>query len=91
MATSDLDRVEIYRRRGRGWRWRYVAAGNNKRLAHSGEAYQGYPDCLETARRVLHLRPTTLWTEVPSRNGTLQTFIATRYNGEQITVELSHR
>lgn len=51
-----MDRIEIYQGRGRvgrkQWRWRYVAAGNSARLAHGGESYQNYSDCLAAMSRV---------------------------------------
>lgn len=55
-----MDRIEIYRGRGltkraRGWRWRYVAAGNNARLASGHESYLYADDALAGMRRVCGL------------------------------------
>lgn len=55
---ADIDRVEVYLKRRRvsatlDWRWRYVAAGNNARLASGGEAYGDFFDCVQAAGRVV--------------------------------------
>lgn len=55
-----MDRIEIYkgrglRKRSQRWRWRYVAAGNNARLATGAESYLNEDDALAGMRRVCGL------------------------------------
>lgn len=55
-----MDRIEIYEGRGvlkrnRGWRWRYVAPGNNARLATGAESYHSQDDALKGVIRVCGL------------------------------------
>jgi hypothetical protein len=69
-ASEDVvDRIEIYRGKGltkgqRGWRWRYIAAGNQKRLANGNESYNNQDDALEGMRRVCGLP-----TPIPGQDG----------------------
>jgi hypothetical protein len=53
---TELDVLEITRRR-RQWRWKYKAAGNFKLLAEGGESYHNLDDLLDSAQRVLNLKP----------------------------------
>lgn len=41
----------IYQDVGRQWRW-YLAAGNNRKIANSGEAYHNKADCLSAINLV---------------------------------------
>lgn len=55
-----MDRVELYfshkpSRYGGGWRWRYVAAGNNMRMANGGQGFNSYSDVLASMCRVVSL------------------------------------
>lgn len=73
-----MDRIEIFRGRGltrarRGWRWRYVAAGNNKRLGSGNESYNDQNEAMEGMRRVCGL-PDPIpgqdgWTVTATRGG----------------------
>lgn len=86
----DIDRIEIYQGRGlrKGLRWRYIAAGNNARLANGGEAYSSTDDLFATLIRVCGLPPMRSpwgsWREVSD-----QKWRVTRDNGDVVIVEVT--
>lgn len=45
-----MDRIEIYLDELGEYRWRYVRAGNNKRLANGGEGYKHRGDLVEALK-----------------------------------------
>lgn len=52
---KDYDRLDVYpskRMLNSGFRWRYVAAGNQSRMANGGQHYNDFVDCLTGALRV---------------------------------------
>lgn len=71
-----MDKVLIYRSRRIGernqWRWRYVAGGNHKRLAGSGESYTNLDDLLSSLATVVGLDQAALLDRglVPGWSGT---------------------
>jgi hypothetical protein len=67
------------------WRWRYQAAGNNEKLAHGGEGYIDFLDCLGSALRVTGTMPTTGLTAASDG-----IYDLTRGN-ETLTLNISHR
>lgn len=53
MAKKTEDRVVIYKSRRNGqFGWRYVAGGNNARIAVSGETYVKLLHCLKMVNRL---------------------------------------
>lgn len=93
MTTADpaLDRIEVYQSKTpfrRGWRWRYVAAGNNARMGNGGEAYRRSEAALEAAVRVCGLPASVLdrWTEVAPSPGVEVAWVVSR-NGGLVRVE----
>lgn len=89
-----MDRIEIYRGKGltkaqRGWRWRYIAANNWKRLASGNESYNNQDDALEGMRRVCGL-PTPIpgqdgWQPLPEAAGETSWRVS-RYEDNSILV-----
>lgn len=92
-----MDRIEIYRGRGlrkssRGWRWRYVAAGNYARLASGHESYNSQEDALAGLRRVCGLAAPIAgqdgWLLVPPEKGFGRTWRVSRYEDDSILVAI---
>lgn len=88
MTTADpaIDRIEVYQNKTpfrRGWRWRYIAWGNNARMGNGGEAYRRSGAALEAAARVCGL-PASVddgWTEVTPPAGAEAAWAVPRNSG----------
>lgn len=56
--------VEVYQGKKQGrqsWRWRAINAGNNRKLANSGEAYTNKADCEVAVRALFGVDVTMRW------------------------------
>lgn len=53
MAKKTVDRIMVYKSRRNGqYGWRYIAGGNNARIAVSGETYVKLSHCMSMAKRL---------------------------------------
>lgn len=91
-----LDRVEIYRKKRLldttpQWRWRYVVAGNNARLANGGEAYGDLKDCVVGAARVVgfDVHSELNWDFVGA-TGNTSFYRVDRAGGTKIEIRVTH-
>lgn len=95
-----MDTVEIYLSkrlldRTAQWRWRYIAEGNNARLANGGESYIDYHDCLRSVGRVVGFDffdnndRDLIWAR-GSQKETVDTYQVHRFNGDLLKVKVTY-